>query len=200
MGSSILSSCGTPQSPTIFFSAPFYFVTVVHIHLSRWNFKDVCQPPDAAIYAGGASGYVMTQVDTWGMTGSLDAFRKGAAAYRNGRDWTKKKRDEAIERANKLARGEVDDLGLSFASGVSANTEPTSQDTITHRESNKSPSLYDSDTSADLTDVVPISKDHRAFGDASSASRASRSEPREEAAPAGSPLKRLITNLDIGDD
>ncbi|KAH7009488.1 hypothetical protein EDB80DRAFT_838185 [Ilyonectria destructans] len=150
---------------------------------------------------GGPPGYVMTQIDTWSLTGYSESFRKGAAAYRNGRDWAKEKRDEAIERANKMAREEVDDLGLSFASEASAaNTEPTSQDTITHHESNRTPSLYDSDTSADPIDVVPIDKRHRAFGDASSASRASQSDSREEVAFSGSPLKRLVTNLDTGDD
>lgn len=96
---------------------------------------------------------------------------------------------------------EVDDLGLSFASVASAaNTEPTSQDTITNHESNRTPSLYDSDTSADLADVVPLGKRYRGFGEASSASGASQSGSRVEAAPSGSPLKRPAADLDtLGD-
>jgi len=33
------------------------------------------------------SGFVMTQIKTWGLTGDADTFRQGAAAYRNLRDW-----------------------------------------------------------------------------------------------------------------
>ena len=130
---------------------------------------------------GGEAGYVMTQIDTWGLTGNPEAFRKGAAAYRNGRDWAKQKRDEAIERANKVARDEVDGLDLSFVSVASAaNTELTSQDTITNQKSNKTPSLYDSDTSADPADILPFSKRQWAFEDTSSITRASRSVSRDD--------------------
>ncbi|KLJ06094.1 hypothetical protein EMPG_10494 [Blastomyces silverae] len=44
--------------------------------------------------------YIMTQLNTWGMTGNLETFRQGACAYRNARDWAKKKRDEFIRTAN----------------------------------------------------------------------------------------------------
>ncbi|EED12071.1 hypothetical protein TSTA_001420 [Talaromyces stipitatus ATCC 10500] len=30
--------------------------------------------------------YYMTQINTWGMTGSIETFREGAIWYRNGRD------------------------------------------------------------------------------------------------------------------
>ncbi|KFY83230.1 hypothetical protein V500_10127, partial [Pseudogymnoascus sp. VKM F-4518 (FW-2643)] len=42
---------------------------------------------------GAQPEYVMTQIKTWGLTGDADTFRKGAAAYRNGRDWAKRQRD-----------------------------------------------------------------------------------------------------------
>ncbi|KAF5649192.1 hypothetical protein F52700_716 [Fusarium sp. NRRL 52700] len=46
-------------------------------------------------------GYAMTQIKGWSLTSDLETFRQGATAYRNGRDWAKKKRDEAIAEANK---------------------------------------------------------------------------------------------------
>jgi hypothetical protein len=49
---------------------------------------------------GGRPGYVTTQIRTFGLTGDADTFRKGAAAFRNGRDWAKKQRDDAIKQAN----------------------------------------------------------------------------------------------------
>ncbi|KAI3322829.1 hypothetical protein HD806DRAFT_523115 [Xylariaceae sp. AK1471] len=47
--------------------------------------------------------YAMTQIDTYALTGNIDNFRIGVRAYRNSRDWAKRKRDEAIERANEKA-------------------------------------------------------------------------------------------------
>ena len=44
--------------------------------------------------------YIMTQLNTWGMTGNPETFRQGASAYRNARDWAKEKRDEFIRLAN----------------------------------------------------------------------------------------------------
>ncbi|KAK2593518.1 hypothetical protein QQS21_008784 [Conoideocrella luteorostrata] len=140
---------------------------------------------------GGETGYVMTQIDTWGMTGSRDAYCRGAAAYRNGRDWTKQKRDEAIDRANKIARKEVDNLGLSFASEASANMA-TSQDTITHHEWNKASSLYESVTSADPIDIIPIGEPYKVF------EVANTPNPRE-AAQSESPLKHPIPDFDTED-
>ena len=104
---------------------------------------------------GRPPGYVMTQIGAYAMTNDIH-FKQGAAAYRNGRDFAKEQRDEAIESANKAVRNEGIDPSLSLVRGVSADTEPPSQDTITHHESNRTPSLYDADTSADLADLIPI--------------------------------------------
>lgn len=38
----------------------------------------------------------MTQVDGWQLTGNINSFRRGAAAYRNARDLAKQFRDDAI--------------------------------------------------------------------------------------------------------
>ncbi|KAK0655285.1 hypothetical protein B0T16DRAFT_450998 [Cercophora newfieldiana] len=52
----------------------------------------------------GRPEYHMTQVDTWGMTGNMDSFRRGATAFRNARDLAKQHRDEFIQGANARAR------------------------------------------------------------------------------------------------
>ncbi|EGE86635.1 hypothetical protein BDDG_09582 [Blastomyces dermatitidis ATCC 18188] len=44
--------------------------------------------------------YIMTQLNTWGMTGNLETFQQGACAYQNARDWAKEKRDKFIRTAN----------------------------------------------------------------------------------------------------
>jgi hypothetical protein len=44
--------------------------------------------------------YVMTQLNSWSLTGELSGFCAGVAAYRNARDWAKSQRDEAIRKAN----------------------------------------------------------------------------------------------------
>ncbi|VUC33273.1 unnamed protein product [Clonostachys rosea] len=51
----------------------------------------------------GRPEYHMIQLDTWGMTGNIDTFRRGATAVRNVRDLAKRYRDRFIQEAN--ARG-----------------------------------------------------------------------------------------------
>ncbi|KAF7552239.1 hypothetical protein G7Z17_g4467 [Cylindrodendrum hubeiense] len=47
--------------------------------------------------------YQMTQIDTWGMSGNIDTFRRGATAFRNARDLAQRHRDNFIEAANARA-------------------------------------------------------------------------------------------------
>ncbi|KAM5430176.1 hypothetical protein McanMca71_001646 [Microsporum canis] len=49
---------------------------------------------------GGGPKYIMTQLKALAMTGDSEAFRKGATAYRNARDWAKEQRDKFIRSAN----------------------------------------------------------------------------------------------------
>ena len=44
--------------------------------------------------------YYTHLIDSWAMCGNIRAFRDGAAAFRNLRDWAKEQRDEAIGLAN----------------------------------------------------------------------------------------------------
>ncbi|KAI2085718.1 hypothetical protein LOZ36_003809 [Ophidiomyces ophidiicola] len=46
------------------------------------------------------SEYFMTQLRSYSLTDTPEAFRQGASAYRNARDWAKEKRDEFIRAAN----------------------------------------------------------------------------------------------------
>ncbi|KID88660.1 hypothetical protein MAJ_11036, partial [Metarhizium majus ARSEF 297] len=49
---------------------------------------------------GGRPEYHMTQLDTWGMTGNIQTFRRGATAFRNARDLARSHRDQFIHAAN----------------------------------------------------------------------------------------------------
>lgn len=84
------------------------------------------------------------------MTSNAETFRRGVAAYRNGRDWTKQQRDEAIKQANKTAaEKEVaappqdDGMGLSIVSEASAGDAiATSQETIVNLARSNTPSIF----------------------------------------------------------
>jgi len=56
--------------------------------------------PSQPASSRGRPEYSMHQVKGWSMTSDLETFLKGATYYRNGRDWVKEQRDEAIRRAN----------------------------------------------------------------------------------------------------
>ena len=49
---------------------------------------------------GGLPEYHMTQIDTWGMTGNIETFKRGAAAFRNARDIAQQRRETLIQAAN----------------------------------------------------------------------------------------------------
>ncbi|KAK2595191.1 hypothetical protein QQS21_007096 [Conoideocrella luteorostrata] len=110
-------------------------------------------PPSAP---GKNPSFTTTQIKNWALTGDGDSFRQGVSAYRNGRDWAKLQRDNAINQANeRLAEVKADpplvndSLGLSFTSKESAaKTTVTSQQTIVNTGSSV-PLSYDSETSAD---------------------------------------------------
>ncbi|KAL9071439.1 MAG: hypothetical protein Q9157_005472 [Trypethelium eluteriae] len=47
--------------------------------------------------------YYTYPIGSWAMAGDIETFRRGAAAFRNLRDWAKEQRDEAIGLANSIA-------------------------------------------------------------------------------------------------
>lgn len=52
-------------------------------------------------------GYTMKQLKGWSLTSDISTFRQGATAYRNGRDWAKLQRDQAITKANEMVTDAV---------------------------------------------------------------------------------------------
>ncbi|KAL5373608.1 hypothetical protein PMIN06_012488 [Paraphaeosphaeria minitans] len=109
---------------------------------------------------GARPEYHMTQVNTWGLTGNIEACRDGLRAYRNGRDWCKEQRDEAIRQANERANPVEAEAptgdaaaspALSFVTAVSETEAYTmSQESRTSLDED-SDGLEESDSSEDLT-------------------------------------------------
>ena len=81
---------------------------------------------------GAGSEYIMTQINTWGMTGNPDTFRQGAAGYRNLRDWAKEQRNKAINKANAKFRTLAADNSTSNISSVSLVSSFATQEEETH--------------------------------------------------------------------
>ena len=78
--------------------------------------------------------YRMIQLNGWKMTGNPEAFRQGATALRNARNWAKEKREELIIAANnKVLDAEQPDLASSTQSFVSVSSTE-----VTHPESETS--------------------------------------------------------------
>ncbi|KAI9675677.1 MAG: hypothetical protein M1817_001044 [Caeruleum heppii] len=112
--------------------------------------------------------YHMTQLKGWAMTSDPETFRKGAAAYRNARDWAKEQRDQAIRRANERAdAGQLEmpvfericelDQSSSLATEASlTKTLYTSQDSRTslNEESDASPFPQESETLTNETNAA----------------------------------------------
>lgn len=89
----------------------------------------------------GRPEYHMTQLDSFAIIGNRNACVAGLQAYRNGRDWTEKQRNEAIRQANERANpveaaAPAGDAGaspaLSFVTAVSETEAYTmSQQSLT---------------------------------------------------------------------
>ncbi|KAL9127755.1 MAG: hypothetical protein Q9175_007672 [Cornicularia normoerica] len=90
--------------------------------------------PSPPTNPGSRPEYHMRQLNGWVMTGHIETFRQGATYYRNGRDWAKQQRDEAIRRANER----VDEhhagplaIDASFRQASTFASEATSDGTYT---------------------------------------------------------------------
>jgi hypothetical protein len=53
----------------------------------------------------GVPEYVTTRLGEWTIHANMESFQQGLSAYRNAREWARKKRDEAVAAANKKAVG-----------------------------------------------------------------------------------------------
>ncbi|KAA6412265.1 MAG: hypothetical protein FRX48_04417 [Lasallia pustulata] len=78
--------------------------------------------------SGGPPEYCMHQLRSFAMTDTAETFRQGATYYRNGRDWAKGQRDEAIRRANgrvdeRRARTLAIDANLAQASSFTSEAK-----------------------------------------------------------------------------
>lgn len=71
----------------------------------------------------GQTEYHMTQLDSFAMTGNINGFRTGAAAYRNARDWTEEQRNRIINEANLVAQSTSPETTASGA--ISGRTSRT---------------------------------------------------------------------------
>lgn len=61
---------------------------------------------------GGRSRYVTTLVASYSLEGGPDIYRAALTAYRNGRDWAERQRNEAIEQANMRAQVALTSVGI----------------------------------------------------------------------------------------
>jgi hypothetical protein len=80
----------------------------------------------------------MTQLKGYAITGDVETFRKGAATFRNGRDWAKEQRDRFIADAD----GTAQRRSAEPSSSTVVNSR-TSLSTVNEAE------FAESDTSAD---------------------------------------------------
>ncbi|MCJ1406828.1 hypothetical protein MMC19_000898 [Ptychographa xylographoides] len=69
--------------------------------------------------------YRMTQLNGWKMTGNPDAFRQGATAFRNARDWAKGEREALIIAANNRVPGDRSLTMESSAEGRLSSSNET---------------------------------------------------------------------------
>ncbi|KAL7810163.1 hypothetical protein V8C26DRAFT_438128, partial [Trichoderma gracile] len=123
-------------------------------------------------HPGGQPGFVTTEVKQYLLTADAENFRQGAAAYRNGIDWAKRQRDEAINRANARANRAAQmneeasqlpgpspdvDVKLNFASEISINNTAADGVTNVPMPASRSLSSYEPDIFADepSTDLPP---------------------------------------------
>lgn len=134
-------------------------------------------PPSAP---GGQPGYATTPVGSWAMTSDLDTFRRGASAFRNGREWAELQREEAIAQANQTAAGRDDESG-----GEAAEEEETPEATggqVTSSEGGSPSTRSSAETSADELSLnyEPPPKPRRGKGEMAADAAASKPGPGNE--------------------
>ncbi|MCJ1314499.1 hypothetical protein MMC25_008181 [Agyrium rufum] len=96
--------------------------------------------PSQPTSSGSQPKYFIHQLNAWCITGNIETFRQGATYYRNGRDWAKEQRDEAIRWANEKVnedRAKALAINTSFAQASSFASEASSDMTYTIKASVK---------------------------------------------------------------
>lgn len=103
---------------------PYTYTSTYHDGLLKLYAHHVTAPTSGE----GESEYHMTQVDTWGLTGNVDSFRRGVTAFRNARDLAKRHRDHFIQAANATALQSSIVTGQAHASKADHLQYPASLD------------------------------------------------------------------------
>jgi len=121
----------------------------------------VAPPPSS----GGRPEYHMTQLNTWGLTGNPAACRDGLRAYRNGRDWCKEQRDEAIMQANERANSVeaetvISDAALSFVTTVS-ETEAYTMSQESRTSLDEDPDGLEESDSSGTVHILPAKRSNK---------------------------------------
>ena len=114
--------------------------------------------------------YFMHHLRSFVMTDTAETFRQGATHYRNGRDWAKEQRDEAIRLANgrvneRHARTSAIDANLAQASGFTNGATLNGTYTIeapTEESQTSRTEEFNSTAQASGASVVEPSVGHRA--------------------------------------
>ena len=127
-GMHILQSYG--QEEPVFDNNAYTITSIYHGGQLRMFTSHPTQPTST----GSRPEYHMHQLRSFAMTDTAETFRQGATYYRNGMDWAKEQRDEAIRQANERA-GECQagtlTIDASFAQASSIASEATLDGTYT---------------------------------------------------------------------
>ncbi len=92
--------------------------------------------------------YHMNQFRSFAMTDSPESFRQGATAFRNGRDWTREKRDEFIRAANERVTSQAQNISIE-SPGYSQPSLSTISATALETDTSVDGPALESETSAD---------------------------------------------------
>ncbi|KAM3502142.1 hypothetical protein MY11210_009160 [Beauveria gryllotalpidicola] len=104
--------------------------------------------------------YHMTQIDSWGMTGNIETFRRGATAFRNSRDLSRRQRETLIEAANARAS--------QVLSAQAGNTEQPHENTALYETTSQDEAAIFQDSDDTLQHITNSSvKDSKDNGEAS---------------------------------
>ncbi|EAA35960.2 hypothetical protein GE21DRAFT_33 [Neurospora crassa] len=161
--------------------------------------------------SGGRSRYVTTLVTGYSLEGGPDMYRAALTAYRNGRDWAERQRNEAIEHANMKAQVALAGVGTDVGApappdnddGTPGPTSPGSNNAA----SSASPPNVDNTTSApppsdNDTETSTSSPPPPGGGDngtlSSATNEASGLRPRRERARASQQDKTPTTRVTRG--
>ena len=119
--------------PSLTYDRNAYTITSTY-HPSAGALMMFATHPTQSEGYGGRTEYHMNQLNTYAMTGNMNSFREGAAAYRNARDLMRQERDRFIANANAVAQGrsvETASLSRSRSTQASVDNDEDSPDSDT---------------------------------------------------------------------